>query len=71
MATLGNVYRFDGPVCKVATTSVDTQPVFRFYNFKKGVHFYTASAAERDSVISHLSKTYRYEGVAYYFKPPW
>ena len=39
--------------------------VFRFYNIKKGVHFYTADEAEKDNTLSKLGKTYKYEGVAY------
>lgn len=43
----------------------DPNAVYRFYNKRIGSHFYTASIAERDSVIAHLSSTYNYEGVAY------
>ena len=39
--------------------------VYRFFNKTNGSHFYTSSAAERDSVISRLAATYNYEGVAY------
>ncbi len=39
--------------------------VFRFYNLKNGVHFYTASEAEKDSTLANLGATYKYEGVAY------
>jgi len=45
--------------------SVDTKPVFRFYNSSTGAHFYTASSRERDKVIDTLPE-YTYEGVAYY-----
>lgn len=40
------------------------QDVFRFYNTQTGVHFYTASEAERDTVRATLSQ-YNYEGIAY------
>ena len=40
-------------------------PVYRFYNFKQGVHFYTADAAEKASVQANLSSTYSFDGVAY------
>ena len=43
--------------------------IYRFYNVKTGVHFYTASAEERDEVIATLSHIYRYEGEAYYLAP--
>jgi hypothetical protein len=45
------------------------QPVYRFYNFRKGVHFYTASEAEKNNVVATLSSTYRLEGVAFYLAP--
>ena len=44
--------------------AVGTQDVFRFFEYQKGVHFYTASIAERDSVIQNLPN-YRYEGNAF------
>jgi hypothetical protein len=40
-------------------------PVYRFYNFKQGVHFYTASESEKAKLIETLAGTYEYEGVAY------
>lgn len=52
---------------QITGTATPSSPVavFRFYNPKAGVHFYTASAAERDNVISKLSGVWRYEGVSY------
>ncbi len=41
------------------------RPLYRFYNKKNGSHFYTASLAERDSVIARYGSVYHYEGVAY------
>ena len=40
-------------------------PVYRFYNKKNGSHFYTASEAEKTSVLKNLSAIYSYDGVAY------
>jgi hypothetical protein len=40
-------------------------PLFRFYNTAAGNHFYTANAAERDSVIANLPQ-YQFEGTAFY-----
>ena len=40
-------------------------PLYRFYNMKTGVHFYTASEAEKNSIIANLSTIFRYEGIAY------
>ena len=39
--------------------------IYRFYNTATGAHFFTSSAAERDSVIANL-KTFNYEGPAFY-----
>lgn len=44
-----------------ALTPVD---VYRFYNRSSGAHFYTASASERDRVISSVP-TMTYEGLAF------
>ena len=41
-------------------------PLYRFYLPGKGIHFYTASESERDSVIATLGAVYRYEGIGYY-----
>lgn len=41
-------------------------PVYRFYNMHAGVHFYTASEAEKANIINTLSSVYRFEGPAYY-----
>jgi len=72
IATLGNVYRYDGPAFNVSLTpSAGAQPVYRFYNIRKNVHFYTASLAERDSIVAHLGYIYRYEGEAFYYVSPW
>ncbi len=72
ITTLGDVYQYDGVVTYISLTpEPGTQPVYRFYNFVKGVHFYTASLAERDMVVAKLGETFRYEGVAYHFQPPW
>jgi hypothetical protein len=40
-------------------------PVYRFYNLKNGTHFYTASEAEKNTVIIKYPTTYRYEGISY------
>lgn len=46
-----------------------TIPLYRFYNLSNGTHFYTNSESEKASVIANLSKTYLYEGPAYYVWP--
>ena len=49
----------------VVSNAATMLPVYRFYNFKAGVHFYTADPAEKQHVVDTMSDTYRYEGVAY------
>jgi hypothetical protein len=50
-----------------ATTPIATYlPVYRFYNFTNGTHFFTPSKDERDMVISRWPNVFRYEGEAYY-----
>ena len=67
-----SIYTYEGPVYKISRTNVPaTLPVFRFYNVKNGTHFYTANPAERDNVRLKYSSTYRDEGIAYYYTPPW
>lgn len=43
--------------------------IYRFFNPSVGVHFYTASERERDSVIENLSETYDFEGASYVGAP--
>lgn len=60
-------YRYEGIAAYVdADKQVDSVPVYRFYNMKIGVHFYTASQSEANYVSSQLGATYRNEGVAYF-----
>jgi len=66
MTNLSSIYKYDGVGYSLDTSgTLNTKPLHRFYNFRKGVHFYTASEAEKNSVEANLSSTYRYEGVAY------
>ena len=58
---------YEGPAyyaSKVAGENM-LKPLFRFYILSKGVHFFTASSAEADSIKAHLPD-YQYEGIAYY-----
>lgn len=61
-------YRFEGIVSYAKdyrTTLPGMIPVYRFYNFKQGVHFYTANQAEATNVNNNMTSTFRYEGIAY------
>lgn len=67
---LAAIYKYEGVAYVLYPGSPqNSQPLWRFYNKKKGFHFYTASNAERDSVIQNLSATYQFEGEAYKVSP--
>lgn len=63
-------YVSEGRTFSVSTarTELATNPVYRFYRVLDGVgqHFYTASEAERQSVLSNPSWGYQAEGIAWY-----
>ncbi|MEI8080321.1 MAG: right-handed parallel beta-helix repeat-containing protein [Actinomycetes bacterium] len=70
IANLSATYRFEGEAYKVSTSPPSgSQTVWRFFNRKQGVHFYTASPEEKDNTILKLSATYWYEGPAFYLAP--
>jgi len=67
---LRSTFRDEGEAYRVCSTQVaGATPVYRFYNFKKGVHFYTADAGEAANVRTKLRSTFRDEGTAYYLAP--
>lgn len=47
-----------------STGGGSSNSVFRFFNNQNGMHFFTASSAERDNIISNMPN-YNYEGVAF------
>jgi Protein of unknown function (DUF1566)/Repeat of unknown function (DUF5648) len=68
IATWPAIYAYEGIAWHASNTAqTGWVPVYRFFNTKIGTHFYTTSAAERDSVIATLS-WYSYEGIAYYVR---
>jgi len=66
--TLNNVelLKFADQTMSIAqvASAQDQSAVFRFYNSAAGTHFYTASAAEADSVVRNLDG-FTYEGVSF------
>jgi hypothetical protein len=67
---LYNTYKYEGvrfPVFPALSSS--TAPVYRFYNFLNGVHFYTTNWFEAMDVINFGSWTFQYEGTAFYAYP--
>ena len=70
IANLSAVYTYEGPTYKVSATHASgSTAVYRFFNKKNGTHFYTASEAEKKSVIANLSGIYSLDGVAFYVLP--
>lgn len=64
---LGATFRYEGVAYKVSPGPVaGGTTVYRFYNRRAGTHFYTASDAERNTVMATLGGTYTYEGTAFY-----
>ena len=49
-----------------ASNTANTLPLYRFWNKKNGTHFYTASEAEKNDVLSRLGAVYRLDGIAYF-----
>jgi len=66
VARLSSTYRLEGVSYAIdASGTINSTPLYRFLNYRRGVHFYTASVVERDDVIRRLWRTYRYEGPAW------
>ncbi|MCB2018772.1 MAG: hypothetical protein KDF54_14870 [Hydrogenophaga sp.] len=60
-------YTYEGPAYYASKVPGENmlKPLFRFYILSKGVHFFTASSTEADSIKANLPD-YKYEGIAYY-----
>ena len=65
-ANLADTFKFDGIAYFVDLEDTPGQvPLYRFFNQQNGVHFYTASEAEKTRVETTQQNTYNYEGIAY------
>lgn len=70
IGSYGSTFSYEGVAYTLNTSSsANKSALYRFYNTRTGSHFYTASAAERDRVISAYAGIYSYEGVAYNVSP--
>lgn len=66
IAKLGKEWAFEGEVFKVFGSNAEgSTPVFRFFNKKKNIHFFTASETEKEELIKKAGDTWRFEGEAY------
>ena len=60
-------YNYEGPRYTAYTSQqAGTAPFYRFYKYKQGVHFYTSSYSEYQTVLNNYGYEYRYEGISYY-----
>lgn len=65
-SNLSHIYKYEGAIWAVDSDSpYAKQPLYRFYNLKNGAHFYTADEQEKYRILTQLSDTYSYDGVAY------
>jgi len=63
---LARTYGYEGVAYRVNSENEDNgAPLYRFFNAKKNVHFYSADESETANVKANLSSTYKYEGMAY------
>ena len=49
----------------VAPSTIEGQPVYRFFNMKPGTHFYSASDGEFLNVYENMAGVFKYDGIAY------
>jgi len=62
-----HIFTFEGETYSVTPTAEPGKvAVYRFYNVRNGSHFFTASEAERDTVIANWPFVYSYEGPAFW-----
>ncbi len=65
--TLASTYSLEGVAYALDTSATaNSSPLYRFFDRKRGVHFYTASEAEKDTVLTTLGDVYQYDGVVTY-----
>jgi hypothetical protein len=65
------VWTYEGVAYHTFSTAADAglKPVYRFWSGELGVHFYTISEQEKETVIRDYGYTWAYEGVAFYAYP--
>ena len=62
-AHLSATYTLEGVAFALdAASPQNDSPLYRFYDVRTGTHFYTASEAEKDTLIATLPKVYHYDG---------
>ena len=66
IATLGKTWSYEGVAFIVNRSNpLNSTPLWRFRNLRRGTYFYTANAAEKADVEATQSKTWTLEGVAW------
>src|SRR5450759_3285876 len=64
-ANTGWVVGSSGTILKAAPVASTLMPVWRFYNFRTGTHFYTADPGEMANVAANMRNIYSLDGVGY------
>ena len=66
LASYSTTYLLDGAAYTINTDNpANNTPLYRFFNKRNGSHFYTASEAEKNSLLANASATYALDGPAY------
>jgi len=63
------VWAYEGPVFyayPAGSQPAETLPVYRFWSATLRCHFYTISETEKNKLLSQYSRTWAYEGIAWY-----
>ena len=65
------IWTYEGVAYHTFSTAADPalKPVYRFWSADQGVHFYTISEQEKDTVIRDYAYVWAFEGVAFYAYP--
>jgi hypothetical protein len=66
-----HVWTYEGVAYHTFSTAADAalKPVYRFWSGELGVHFYTISEQEKETVIRDYGYVWAYEGIAFYAYP--
>jgi len=66
------IWTYEGPAFRAATTpdAPGLAPVYRFWSLRGEGHFYTIDAGEKNLLVDKYSKSWQFEGAAFYAYPP-
>ncbi|AOW12375.1 hypothetical protein LPB72_07985 [Hydrogenophaga crassostreae] len=68
IATWPEIFNFEGISWYGSQTpGPGWRPIYRFFNTQTGTHFYSATPAEKDTIVATLPQ-FTFEGIAYYIR---